>query len=136
MAEAGKRLLKNVVSIADKMEKASQAKAAAQAEMNKPAPALTAKPGTDVIAEQRRINAIRAEEARLFAKAQLDFNAGKTAEDAAINKMNNIQKDVEKAVDDPESFGITLEKLAPEPSTAQSNPPINKDKPAVKRHKQ
>ncbi len=130
LTEAGKRLLKNVVSHADKMEKASEAKTTAQAEMNKSAPVLPpAKPGSDVVAEQRRINALRAEEAKRIAKAQSDFNTGKIAQDAAKAKMAKVQKDVEKAVEDPESFGIMLENDAPEPPTNKALPTTKRSKP-------
>ncbi len=130
LTEAGKRLLNNIVSLADRMDKASEAKSTAQAEMNKPAPVLPpAKPGSDVVAEQRRINAVRAEEAKRIAKAQSDFNAGKIAEDAAKANMAKVQKDVEKAVEDPESFGILLENDAPESSTNKAPPTTKRSKP-------
>ena len=127
LAAAGKRLIDKVVVLSDKLEKAQASKHAAKAEMTRPTQTPTSPPVADVIAEQRRINAFRAEEARRIAKAQADFDEGVRSETAAKAKLGKIQADVAKAIEQPERFGVTFDEDAPEPASPPAKTPSRKN---------
>lgn len=117
LMEASQRLLNKVVALADKLEKARETKAAATTAMNKTSAPDAVKPLADPVAEQRRLNAIRDEEAKRIWKAQQDFKRGDLAENDAKTQIGKIQEDVKKAIDDPEFFPVVFED-APPPTVA------------------
>jgi hypothetical protein len=116
LAEAGIRLVDKAVDLATKLEKAREQKAVAQAELNKPAPAVTpATPDESVMAQQRRIIAMREAEAKHIAQADRDFKTSVTTENEAKAKLGKISEAVKEAEKNPEDFGVLLDEEAPAP---------------------
>lgn len=134
LAEAGIRLVDKAVDLATKLEKAREQKTAARAELNKPAPPVTpATPDESVMAQQRRIIAMREAEAKRIAQAQRDFNTGVSTENEAKAKLGKIADDVKKAAEHPEHFAVLMDEMDEDaPAPPESRPA--KPKTPLRRH--